>query len=210
MTDAAEAAVEAAVNVLLADSGLPQYGPHRATVERRQRLAFDAAAPFLRAAHPEAGSEAERLSKGIARIAYRMHLMVGDSDEDIDRIIENIDASVDFPAPNASPNWKPLRAAHPEAERAPECPSCGLDVRVGMHCPEDKCPFPRTCVGQIDDDHPETERAPERKRWVQPEAFCEQPRCQAKNDGACHVPENCGHFQPKGRWEADRAPEDAA
>jgi hypothetical protein len=64
--------------------------------------------------------------------------------------------------------------------------------------------------------HPETERAPEDKRrsektrWVQPEAFCEQPRCQAKNDGACHVPENCGHFQPKGRWEADRAPEDAA
>jgi len=31
------------------------------------------------------------------------------------------------------------------------------------------------------------------------EAFCEQPRCQAKDDGTCHVPENCGHFQPRER-----------
>jgi hypothetical protein len=41
--DERRAKIEAATDALLADSGLPRYGGHRATIERRMRLAFDAA-----------------------------------------------------------------------------------------------------------------------------------------------------------------------
>jgi hypothetical protein len=39
-----DAAVERATTALLEDSGLPPYGNYRATIERRVRLAFAAAA----------------------------------------------------------------------------------------------------------------------------------------------------------------------
>lgn len=42
-TEAFDEAVERATDALLADSGLPRFGGHRATVERRVRIAFDAA-----------------------------------------------------------------------------------------------------------------------------------------------------------------------
>lgn len=35
--------VDRAVDALMADSGVPRFGPHRAEVERRQRIAFAAA-----------------------------------------------------------------------------------------------------------------------------------------------------------------------
>src|SRR4051794_34135963 len=35
--------IEAATDALLAGSGLPRYGRHRATIERRMTIAFDAA-----------------------------------------------------------------------------------------------------------------------------------------------------------------------
>jgi hypothetical protein len=38
-----EREIEAATDALLDDSGLPRYGGHRATVERRMRIAFEAA-----------------------------------------------------------------------------------------------------------------------------------------------------------------------
>jgi hypothetical protein len=37
-----DAALQRAVDAPMADSGLPRYGPHRATIERRQRIAFEA------------------------------------------------------------------------------------------------------------------------------------------------------------------------
>jgi hypothetical protein len=100
----------------------PQDEDHEAGIEAATRILFafttpghrqavgEAVAAYLARAFPSRDgtvAEVERLRRGIGRIAYRMHLMVGDRDEDIERIVEHIDASVDFPAPNASPDWKP-------------------------------------------------------------------------------------------------------
>jgi hypothetical protein len=41
--DERRAEIEAATDALLADSGLPRYGGHRATIERRMAIAFEAA-----------------------------------------------------------------------------------------------------------------------------------------------------------------------
>lgn len=61
-----DAALERAVDALMADSGLPRYGGHRATVERRQRIALAAA---FGADWRDALDEHARFRKALVRIA---------------------------------------------------------------------------------------------------------------------------------------------
>jgi hypothetical protein len=76
-------AVEAAVDVLMKDSGLSQWGPHRATVERRQRLALEA---VVQVGELVPKAEVDEIISESCKLGIAGGLMQGERDEALARV----------------------------------------------------------------------------------------------------------------------------